>query len=173
MQWNTQQFEALVGQHQRMVFSIALRVVGEHGTAEEVAQDVFVELHRSMDKIESEEHTVYWLRRVAVHRATDALRRRRVRPEATADEWEEHTSAPKGPRLYRKGSIETVVERLMLSIPESLRGALVLRYQEDLEPEEIAKVLGQTVPSVKSNLHRGLTLLRRKADVMLKEFARG
>jgi len=96
-----------------------------------------------------------------------------VRPESAADEWEENVSAPKGPRLYRKGSIETAVERLMLSIPESLRGVLVLRYQEDLEPEEIAKVLGQTVPSVKSNLHRGLTLLRRKADVMLKEFARG
>jgi RNA polymerase sigma-70 factor (ECF subfamily) len=61
---------------------------------------------------------------------------------------------------------------MVANLPTTLRGAIVLRYQEDLEPDEIAQVLGQPVATVKSNLQRGLGLLRRKADVMLKEFKR-
>ena len=69
------EFRRLIETHQRMVFSLALRVTGEHGAAEEVAQDVFLELHRGGDKLESEDHIRFWLRRVTVHRATDALRK--------------------------------------------------------------------------------------------------
>ena len=61
-----------------MVFSLALRVTGENGAAEEVAQDAFLELYRAGgERLESEDHVRFWLRRVTVHRATDALRRRR------------------------------------------------------------------------------------------------
>ncbi len=50
---------------------------------------------------------------------------------------------------------------------------MVLRYQEELTPEEIAKTTGETVAAVKSNLQRGMALLRRKSEVLLKEFVRG
>src|SRR5579871_6552255 len=87
------EFRRLIEAHQRMVFSIALRVTGDYATAEEVAQDVFLSLHRNGEKLASEDHIRYWLRRVAVHRATDALRRRSVRPEARAEEWVEEAHA--------------------------------------------------------------------------------
>ena len=67
------EFRRLVETHQRMVFSLALRVTGEHGTAEEVAQDAFLELYKAGETLESEDHVRFWLRRVTVHRATDAL----------------------------------------------------------------------------------------------------
>ena len=72
----TGEFREIVEAHQSRVFSIAYRVLGDRGTAEEVAQDVFLELYRAFDGIASDEHLIAWLRRVAVHRATDALRRR-------------------------------------------------------------------------------------------------
>ena len=72
----TGEFREIVEAHQSRVFSIAYRVLGDRGTAEEVAQDVFLELYRALDEIASDEHLIAWLRRVAVHRATDALRRR-------------------------------------------------------------------------------------------------
>src|SRR5208283_5445618 len=72
-------FEQLVDQHQSMVFSLAWRMTGDHGLAEEIAQDVFLELDRHLSRIESPEHACFWLRRVAMSRSADALRRRKVR----------------------------------------------------------------------------------------------
>ena len=175
MTFNESQFRELIEQHQSMVFSIALRITGDRGAAEEVAQDAFLEMHRALGKMESDDHVRFWLRRVTVNRATDCLRRRAVRPEWKADEWQEDGYAVLQDRVgadARNAQVEIRLEEMVSSLPEVLRGAVVLRYQEDLDPDEIAKVLGQPVATVRSNLQRGLALLRRKADVMLKEFRR-
>ena len=165
-------FRGLVEEHQSMVFSIALRMLGDRGAAEEVAQDVFVELHDALGRLESGEHVRFWLRRVAVHRATDCLRRRRVRPETFAEEWtEQHCDGvPSG--VSTNDAVGTRLERMLLSLPEAMRAAVVLRYQEEMTPAEIAGVLAQPLATVKSNLQRGLEMLRRKAEVVLKEFVR-
>ena len=65
------------------------------------------------------------------------------------------------------------IEELMASLPESQRAALILRYQEDLSPEEIAATLKSPVATVKSQLQRGLKLLRLRASNYLKEYVRG
>jgi len=170
MRLNDFEFRRLVEEHQSMVFSIALRLVGDHGLAEEVAQDCLVELYRSLDRLESEDHVRFWLRRVAVHRATDALRRRAVRPEGRAECWgEEHDG---GSSMTSSGALERRMETVLLSLPEAARVVIVLRYQEDMRSDEIATLLGQPVATVKSNLQRGLGLMRKKADVMLREFVR-
>ena len=165
------EFRRLIEAHQRMVFSLALRVTGEHGAAEEVAQDVFLELHRGGDKLESEDHVRFWLRRVTVHRATDALRKKARQPEATAEEWmEEQYVQDKSEGL--NAAVVVLLEELLRTLPEQMRVVIVLRYQEDMLPDEIAKLLGQPVATVKSNLQRGLQLLRRKAAVTMKEYVR-
>ena len=165
------EFRRLVETHQRMVFSLALRVTGEHGTAEEVAQDAFLELFRAGERLESEDHVRFWLRRVTVHRATDALRRRAVRPEAVAEEWMEDDYAPANADGLN-AAVVARLEELLQTLPETMRVVVVLRYQEEMLPDEIAKLLGQPVATVKSNLQRGLQLLRRKAAVTMKEFVR-
>jgi RNA polymerase sigma-70 factor (ECF subfamily) len=171
MQIDPLKFRSLVEQHQSMVFSIALRVTGEYGVAEEVAQDAFLELHKSGERLESEEHVRYWLRRVTVHRATDALRGRQRRPEAAAEEWsdEQHTEVA-GQRM--DFGIAARLDELLGTLPENMRVAIVLRYQEEMLPDEIAALLGQPVATVKSNLQRGLQLMRRKAATTMKEYVR-
>src|ERR1700722_10962836 len=72
-------FEQLVGEHQSMVFSMAWRLTGDRGLAEEIAQDVLLELDRHLPKLGSANHARYWLREVTLHRSTDALRRRRTK----------------------------------------------------------------------------------------------
>src|SRR5579863_9740619 len=72
-------FESLVDEHQAMVYSLALRMTSDRGLAEEIAQDVFLELDRNLPRIENAQHACAWLRRVTMSRSTDALRRRRVR----------------------------------------------------------------------------------------------
>ena len=164
-------FRRLIEQHQKMVFSIALRVAGEYGAAEEVAQDVFLELFRSHERLETEEHIRFWLRRVTVHRATDALRRQARQPEAAAEEWMDETHSPDGEWRENYG-IAARLDELLRALPEALRVPVVLRYQEEMSPEEIARLLGQPLNTVKSNLQRGLQLMRRKAEVTMKEYVR-
>ena len=164
------EFRRLIETHQRMVFSIALRVTGDYATAEEVAQDVFLELHRSGERLAGEDHIRYWLRRVATHRAIDALRRQALRPEGDADEWVEEQHVD-GASVSSAG-LQARLDDLLRTLPEPMRVAVVLRYQEEMLPDEIARMLGQPVASVKSHLHRGLTLLRRKAAVTMKEYVR-
>jgi len=168
------EFRRLVEAHQRMVFSLALRVTGEYGTAEEVAQDVFLELYRGSERITGEDHARFWLRRVTVHRATDALRRQKRQPESDADEWmdEVHSPAAVSGTASVGPEVEARLEELLRTLPENLRVAVVLRYQEDMMPEEIASLLGQPLATVKSHLQRGLQLLRRKAAVTMKEYVR-
>jgi RNA polymerase sigma-70 factor (ECF subfamily) len=163
-------FEQLVDQHQSMVYSLALRMTGDRELAEEVAQDVFLELDRRLNRIESPEHACFWLRRVTMSRATDAMRRRRVRGIDFWVELDEHHAMRAEPGTSPLGNR---IERLLATIPETQRAAIVLRYQEDMAPEEIAAALDAPVATVKSNLQRGLKLLRAKAATHLKEFIRG
>ncbi len=162
-------FERLVDEHQSMVFSLAIRMTGDRGLAEEIAQDVFLELDRNMQKIESPEHALFWLRRVAMNRAADALRRRRVRG---LDLWVEIEEKHGIALEERTSPLGSRLEGLLSTLPEPQRSALILRYQEDLSPEEIATTLDSPLATVKSNLQRGLKLLRAKAATTLKEFIR-
>jgi RNA polymerase sigma-70 factor (ECF subfamily) len=167
-------FERLVDEHQSMVFSIALRMTGDRGLAEEIAQDAFLELDRNLGKMESAAHVCFWLRRVTMSRSADALRRRRVRG---LDLWVEledghGVAAEERGSALGTGPLSARLEQLLATLPEAQRAALVLRYQEDLAPEEIAATLGAPVATVKSHLQRGLKLLRAKAATHLKEFVR-
>jgi RNA polymerase sigma-70 factor (ECF subfamily) len=163
-------FEQLVDEHQSMVYSLAVRMTGDRGLAEEIAQDTFLALDKDLGKIKNPLHARFWLRRVTMSRSADALRRNRVRgldlwvemDESHGVAEEEHNS-PLGARL----------ERLLITLPAPQRAALVLRYQEELTPEEIAAALDAPLATVKSNLQRGLKLLRAKAAIQLKEYIRG
>ncbi len=166
-------FEQLVDEHQSMVFSLALRMTGDRGFAEEIAQDVFLELDRHLGRIESPLHALHWLRRVAMSRSADALRRRKVRG---MDLWVEIEEGH-GTRLENRESASVLglgvrLEQLLTTLPQPQRAALVLRYQEDLAPEEIAATLDAPLATVKSHLQRGLKLLRAKAADHLKEYVR-
>jgi RNA polymerase sigma-70 factor, ECF subfamily len=158
-------------EHQSMVFSIALRILGDRSAAEEASQDVFLELHGKLCELESEDHVLYWLRRVTVHRAIDELRRRERRPEVAMD-WNElpevagsadETSSESADPLLRER-----LQQLVGSLPPVPRSVLVLRYQEDMSPDEIAEMLKMPVATVKSHLRRTLRLLREKAARVLR-----
>jgi len=162
-------FERLFDEHQSMVFSLALRMTGDRGLAEEIAQDVFLALDENMGKFESAQHAIFWLRRVAISRSTDALRRRRVR---RMDSWVEIDENHGAQAEERSSPLGGRVEALLATLSEPQRAAIVLRYQEDMTPEEIAATLGAPLATVKSHLQRGLKLLRTKAEIQLKEYIR-
>ncbi len=152
-------------------------MTGDRGLAEELAQDVLLELDRNLGKMKSADHTRWWLRQVTLHRATDALRKRRTHAASMGtDVWEEleERHAIVGPLDYDEESpLGRKLEELLAGLPEAQRTALILRYQEDLTPEEIAAALDSPLPTVKSQLQRGLKLLRVRAGQFRKEYVRG
>lgn len=150
-------FDALVRRHQSMVFSIAYHFLQDRSAAEELAQDVFLQLHRHRDAFQSADHVTFWLRRVTAHRCIDHRRRRRF-PLLRLDTIPEPAapSFPADPLLARR------LRALVGELPDHARIAVVLRYQEDLTPEEIARLLGRPVATVKSQLQRALKTLRGK-----------
>ncbi|HWQ54891.1 MAG TPA: sigma-70 family RNA polymerase sigma factor [Bryobacteraceae bacterium] len=161
------EFAALVKEHQSMVFSMAYHYLHDRALAEEVAQDVFLQLHRSLGSLESPAHAANWLRKVAVHRSIDAARRRKLRPQVSLEDVPELSTpaSPGDPVLSDK------LRQLVASLPEKARMVVVLRYQEDLGPDEIARVMGIPCGTVKSQLQRALAMLREKAERMLGEIA--
>jgi RNA polymerase sigma-70 factor (ECF subfamily) len=152
-------------EHQAMVYSIALRILGDRFLAEEAAQDVFLELHATLSDLQTNEHVTHWLRRVTVHRSLDRVRRRERRPEVSMDQEDLPElgveAAPGDPLLSRQ------LRQLVGSLPVVPRTVVVLRYQEDMSPEEIALAMEMPVATVKSHLRRTLKLLREKAARVL------
>jgi RNA polymerase sigma-70 factor (ECF subfamily) len=153
-------------EHQSMVFSIARRIVHDPSVAEEVAQDVFFELHNQLPSLASEEHVVHWLRRVTVHRAIDQARRRLRRPQdhAAVSFAEPGVAEPAAAAREQDPWMADRLRQMVASLPIMPRTVIVLRYQEELMPEEIAAVLGMPVATVKSHLQRALKVLRAKAQ---------
>ena len=150
-------FDALVARHQSMVFSIAYHFLQDRSAAEELAQDVFLQLYRHLDRLESADHAAFWLRRVTSHRCIDYRRRRRFSFRSLDTIAEPAAHPPHAdPLLTRR------LRALVGELPDHARIAVVLRYQEDLTPEEIACVLDRPVATVKSQLQRALKTLRAK-----------
>ena len=85
-------FAEIVKRHQAGVFGLALRMLNQREQAEELAQDVFLQLHRSLGAIESADHLRFWLRRVVMHRAIDRVRQRAREPLSPMDEAPEPAS---------------------------------------------------------------------------------
>jgi len=152
------EFRELVRQHQATVFSIALHYLRDRAAAEDVAQEVFFSLHRNLDRIETPSHAAAWLRRVAVQRSIDEGRRRSRRPQVALEDVPEQAASvrPGDPLLSE------MLRKLIATLPEAPRMAMVLRYQEDLDLAEIAAVLEMPVATVKSHLQRSLAMLRGK-----------
>jgi len=157
-------FTGLVREHQSMVYSLALHVLRDPAAAEDVAQDVFLRLHRNLGDLKSDTHALFWLRQVTSRRAIDGLRRKSHTEVGLEDAREPSTPpATDDPLLSER------LNRLVASLPEKLRMTVVLRYQEDLDPEDIARVLDVPLRTVRDHLHKGLALLRQKAARYLGE----
>lgn len=149
-------FAQVVADNQSLVFSLALRFLRDREGAEELAQDVFLQLFRKLREIESPAHATWWLRRAICHRCIDEARKRRLRPRIGLEAVPE----PAGESPDADPLLNERLRRLIGELPENARIVVLLRYQEDLDPSDIAGMLNMPVSTVKSHLHRSLAVLR-------------
>lgn len=135
-------------------------MLSDRHRAEDLAQEVFLQLYRTLNAIDSDMHLAFWLRKVAVNRAIDRMRqesRHDNEPltEAVAVAGE---AVEDDPLLHRR------MADLVSELPPAARAVVILRYQEDLDPTDIASTLDMPINTVKSHLKRSLTLLRARVQ---------
>jgi RNA polymerase sigma-70 factor (ECF subfamily) len=151
-------FARIVEDNQSLVFSLAVRFLRDRESAAELAQDVFLQLYRQFDRIDSPAHATWWLRRSICHRCIDEARKRKLRPRIDIASVPEPQAVSREADPMLNERLRKVVEML----PDGARMMVLLRYQEDMDPSEIAEMMSMPVSTVKSRLHRSLTFLRGK-----------
>lgn len=159
-------FQRLVERHRAMVYRLAYQFAGNHYDAEDIAQDVFIKVYRSLGQFRHESQLSSWLYRVVMNTCIDHRRRHTVagvRPfgaEAEQRMLDTPEAAP-GPeaRAYA-GELGDVLDAEIRRLPPGQRAVFLLRHHEGLKLGEIASVLGLAEGTVKRQLHSAVRRLR-------------
>jgi RNA polymerase sigma-70 factor (ECF subfamily) len=157
----------LVSEHGRKVFNLAYRFVGRVDEAEDVTQEIFVKVYRSLDRFQPSYGSFpAWLMTVARHHAIDRYRRRRDERHRVADDPAALAAVPaqdEGPlKILEREERKRLVHRGLRSLPLTLREPLILCDLEGLSHEDAAASLGIPVGTVKSRLNRGRLELAKR-----------
>ncbi len=147
------------------VYNTAFRIVGDHGAAEDILQDVFVTLFRRIHRFKVRATFAAWVYRITVNASLDHLRRRRRGPRGSLPQLEAPPPG-RGLTLPEHGAalhdLRSDVAVALAEVSPRLRVVLVLRYLEGLSYQEIAASLEISIGTVKSRLSRAHAALRKK-----------
>ena len=169
-------FQAIVERHRAMVYRIAYQFAGNHHDAEDIAQEVFIKVYRSLDRFRQDAQLSSWMYRIVMNACIDHRRRQHPAGSAPFGEEAEQTllNAPEqtpGPeeRAYA-GELGQVLETEIARLPYGQRIVFIMRHHHGLKLSEIADALGLAEGTVKRQLHAAVHRLRQAltaADVTL------
>ncbi len=158
----TQAWEDIVAEHSGRVYRLAYRLTGNRHDAEDLTQDVFIRVFRSLDSYEAGNFSG-WIHRITTNLFLDRVRRgARIRMDGFAEGAEDRLpSGEVGPAAaLHDTEFDSDIESALASLSEEFRVAVVLCDVEGLSYEEISDVLGIKIGTVRSRIHRGRTQLR-------------
>ena len=152
-------FEMLMRQYERLVLVTALRLLGNMPDAQDISQEVFLKLYRNLRKVDGAQGIAGWLYRVTVNACRDLQRRKR--PESPVEFTED---LPAGGMDPQQAATESERRRALAMslrmLPEKERAALVLRDLEGLTTGEVARALGSSEATVRSQISKARVKVR-------------
>ena len=156
-------FEELYQRHHRRVYSICLRMLQSPSEAEDLTQDVFIQLYRKIGSFRGDSAFTTWLHRMTVNQVLMHFRKRTVKFEKTTDEGETPVQIVNGTENHRKMPIvdKIALEHAIAQLPDGYKSVFVLHDVEGYEHEEVARILGCSVGTSKSQLHKARLKLRK------------
>ena len=161
--WTPPSWDEIVHEHSGRVFRLAYRLTGNRHDAEDLTQEVFVRVFRSLQSYQPGTFEG-WLHRITTNLFLDQARRRtRIRFDALPDDAADRLPGrlPIPGVDYDEQSFDSDVEVALAALPPTFRVAVVLCDVEGLSYEEIADTLGVKIGTVRSRIHRGRSLLRK------------
>jgi len=156
-------FEEIYQRHHRRVYSICLRMLQNAFEAEDLTQDVFIQLYRKVGSFRGDSAFTTWLHRMTVNQVLMHFRKRNVKYEKTTEEGDTPdqmvpgTSNPDRMPIVDKIALENAIDQL----PTGYKNVFVLHDVEGFEHEEVARILGCSVGTSKSQLHKARLKLRK------------
>ena len=152
-------FDRLVERYQRDVYRLCFRYVNNHHDANDLAQEVFLRAYRAIAKFRGESAFSTWLYRIAVNTCLNFRAARKL----PAEELSEHLADGGRPVVEKIEEDERSVKvrEAVARLPEKQRATLILKVYQDLTHEEVARILGSSVGTVKANLFHALVNLRK------------
>lgn len=159
---DSEAFESLYRQHYKRVYSLALRMVGDAMQAEDLTQEVFLQVYQKIGSFRGESAFTTWLHRLTVNQVLMHFRKRGVRLERTSDASEFENIVETPLQSTRRISIvdRVALDKAISQLPPGYRSAFVLHDVEGYEHEEIANMLGISVGTSKSQLHKARMRMR-------------
>jgi RNA polymerase sigma-70 factor (ECF subfamily) len=156
-------FRLLVEAHQSRVINTISKLLGSDAEAEDLAQQVFIRVWRSAARYQPTAKFTTWLFRITRNLVFNELRRRKHFADQGEDSPEPAERAEREPdRVLLEEELQKAIQTAIQELPEAQRMAIVLRRYEEMPYEEIARVMGTTVPAVKSILFRARAELRER-----------
>ena len=163
----TQPFEEIFKLHHRKVYSLCLRMIGNSAEAEDLTQDVFVQVFRKLGSFRGESAFTTWLHRLTVNQVLMHFRKKQVRNEQLTEDGEMPVEIMiDRNRLNRSPVLDRVaLDEAIVRLPRGYRIVFVLHDVEGLDHNEIASLLGCSIGTSKSQLHRA----RMRMRVLLRQ----
>jgi len=160
---NMMAFEEVYNRHHRRVYSICLRMLQNATEAEDLTQDVFIQLHRKIGSFRGDSAFTTWLHRLTVNQVLMHFRKRNVKFEKTTEEGETPVQVVGGTENPRKMPVvdKIAIEDAIGKLPNGYKNVFVLHDVEGYEHEEVARILGCSVGTSKSQLHKARLKLRK------------
>ena len=164
-----QSFATIVTQHSPQLIRLAWRLLGNRADAEDIVQDAFLRLHRSLGSFRGDSRIGTWLYRTVTRLAIDNLRRENIkrklffmRRDNSAPDPVDLVASPNSDQEARLGAQQQVImlRQSMNKLSPQQRTVLTLRHQEELPLKEIAEILNLSEGTVKVHLHRAVKSLR-------------
>lgn len=157
-----QAFEQLYERHNRRVYSLCLRMTTNTAEAEDLTQEVFIQLFRKTGSFRGESAFTTWLHRLTVNQVLMHFRKRGVKMEQTTDDGETPIQIVKGTENPNRMPVvdRIALDKAISQLPPGYRTVFLLHDVEGHEHEEIARMLGVSVGTSKSQLHKGRMKLR-------------
>lgn len=156
-------FEELYQRHHRRVYSVCLRMLQNATEAEDLTQEVFIQLYRKIGSFRGDSAFTTWLHRMTVNQVLMHFRKRSVKYEKTTEEGETPTQVVTGTENHQKMPIvdKIALDNAIGQLPPGYRNVFVLHDIEGYEHEEVARILGCSVGTSKSQLHKARLKMRK------------
>jgi RNA polymerase sigma-70 factor, ECF subfamily len=178
---NADSFATLINQYDRHIYRLAFNITGNEQDAEDVLQDSFLKAYSNLGQFQGDSRFYTWLVRIAVNEALMKLRKRRGTSWVSLDEPGEADDRSLMPRevedwaenperAYAKTELQDILSQAIEKLEPQFRTVFMLRDVEEFATDETAKMLGLSVPAVKSRLLRARLKLRESLN---KYFKRG
>jgi len=166
---DAESFNQLILRWERPIYALAYRTLGREEDARDICQETFLRAFRGLPGFRGQAKFSSWLYRIALNLCRDLMRRERRAPIAQPPEDVDlmELAAAVEPSesiedLIARRDLSRVVERVMATLPEEQRTAIVLKEYHGLTFQEIADLLGCPLSTVKTRLYQGLTVVRRE-----------